>query len=167
MTVAVTIVTFNSARFIAQCLKFVMEQDYPGLEIVVVDNASSDGTAAILKQFESKIKVVYNQQNLGFAGGQNQAMSLSNADWWLVLNPDVRLTPNFVSTLIAAGEADPEIGSVCGKFRKNPFSIRPASFSPPICAISTAAANCPIKANLRRPSTSSAQPARPVCTAAR
>jgi len=115
MTVAVTIVTFNSARFIAQCLKFVMEQDYPGLEIVVVDNASSDGTAAILKQFESKIKVVYNQQNLGFAGGQNQAMSLSNADWWLVLNPDVRLTPNFVSTLIAAGEADPEIGSVCGK----------------------------------------------------
>ena len=103
MTVAVTIVTFNSARFIAQCLKFVMEQDYPGLEIVVVDNASSDGTAAILKQFESKIKVVYNQQNLGFAGGQNQAMSLSNADWWLVLNPDVRLTPNFVSTLIAAG----------------------------------------------------------------
>ncbi len=115
MTVAVTIVTFNSARFIAQCLQFVMEQNYPGLEIVVVDNASSDGTQAILKQFENKARVVYNQQNLGFAGGQNQAMGLSKADWWLVLNPDVRLTPNFVSALVTAGEADPKIGSVCGK----------------------------------------------------
>ena len=51
-TVAVTIVTFNSARFIAQCLQYVLEQDYPALEIVVVDNASSDKTPAILGEFE-------------------------------------------------------------------------------------------------------------------
>jgi len=115
MTVAVTIVTFNSARFIAQCLQYVLQQDYPALKIVVVDNASTDETPAILKQFEQQVKVVYNDQNVGFAGGQNQAMGLSPADWWLVLNPDVRLTPNFVSTLVAAGEAEPTVGSVCGK----------------------------------------------------
>jgi GT2 family glycosyltransferase len=115
MTVAVTIVTFNSARFIAQCLQYVLQQDYPAFEIVVVDNASTDETPAILKQFEQKVKVVYNDQNVGFAAGQNQAMGLSPADWWLVLNPDVRLTSNFVRALVAAGEADPAVGSVCGK----------------------------------------------------
>jgi GT2 family glycosyltransferase len=115
MSVAVTIVTFNSARFIAQCLQHVLEMDYPKLEVVVVDNASSDETPTILEQFEHKIKVVYNDRNLGFAGGQNQAMGLSHADWFLVLNPDVRVTRSFVSDLVAAGKADETIGSVCGK----------------------------------------------------
>jgi GT2 family glycosyltransferase len=114
-TVAVTIVTFNSAHFIAQCLQSVFEQDYPALEVVVVDNASSDETPALLRQFEHKARVVYNKQNAGFAAGQNQAMGLSAADWLLALNPDVRLTRNFVSWLVAAGEAQPEVGSVCGK----------------------------------------------------
>ena len=114
-TVAVTIVTFNSARFIGQCLQYVLEQDHPAFEVVVVDNASSDETAAILEQFEHKVKVVYNEENIGFAAGQNQAMKLSAADWLLALNPDVRLAPNFVSILVAAGEADPAVGSVCGK----------------------------------------------------
>jgi GT2 family glycosyltransferase len=115
MSVAVTIVTFNSARFIAQCLQHVLESDYPKLEVVVVDNASSDETPAILEQFEHKIKVVYNERNLGFAGGQNAAMGLSHADWFLALNPDVRVTPTFISDLVAAAKADEKIGSVCGK----------------------------------------------------
>ncbi len=87
MTVAVTIVTFNSARFIAQCLQYVLQQDYPALQVVVVDNASTDETPAILKQFEQKIQVVYNLHNVGFAAGQNQAMGLLAADWWLVSKP--------------------------------------------------------------------------------
>jgi len=114
-TVAVTIVTFNSARFIEHCLHYVFEQDYPRLEVVIIDNASSDETRTILRQFEQRAKVVYNERNVGFAAGQNQAMALSAADWLLALNPDVRLTPNFVSLLVAAGEVEASVGSVCGK----------------------------------------------------
>jgi GT2 family glycosyltransferase len=61
------------------------------------------------------VRVVYNRENVGFAAGQNQAMALSDAEWVLVLNPDVRLTPDFISMMVAAGEADPNVGSVCGK----------------------------------------------------
>jgi GT2 family glycosyltransferase len=113
--VAVTIVTYNSARFIRQCLDWVLDQDYPKLEAIVVDNASTDDTATILRDFEDRVRVIYNRQNVGFAAGQNQAIFLSDADWILVLNPDVRLTPGFIATLVSGGGADPSTGSLCGK----------------------------------------------------
>ncbi len=115
--VSVTIVTYNSSRYIERCLRFLFEQDYPAMEIIVVDNASGDGTPEILHRFQSRIAVVCNQQNKGFAGGQNQAIALTSGEWVLVLNPDVRLTPNFLTNAMAAGRLAPEIGSVSGKLR--------------------------------------------------
>ncbi len=113
--VAVTIVTYNSARFIRQCLSRVFEQAYGRFEVIIVDNASIDETPEILKAFEQRAVVVLNRENVGFAAGQNQAMALSNADWVLALNPDVRLTPDFIKILVEAGAADARVGSVCGK----------------------------------------------------
>ena len=52
--VSVTIVTYNSGRFIKRCLESVLEQKYPLKEIIVVDNASTDGTIDILEQFEDR-----------------------------------------------------------------------------------------------------------------
>jgi glycosyltransferase involved in cell wall biosynthesis len=49
--VSVTIVTYNSGRFIKRCLESVLEQRYPAREVIVVDNASTDGTIDILEQF--------------------------------------------------------------------------------------------------------------------
>lgn len=112
---AVTIVTYNSARFIRQCLEYVLMQQPAPDDIVVVDNNSSDGTQNILREFEGQIRAVYNKENRGFAGGHNQAISLTIAPWVLVLNPDVRLAPDFLARAIAAGERDARIGTVCGK----------------------------------------------------
>ena len=113
--VAVTIVTYNSARFIRQCLQCVLEQVPAPDEVVVVDNASGDETRAILQEFESRIGVIYNRENRGFAGGHNQAIASTTAQWVLVLNPDVRLPPDFLARLRKAGETDRGIGTVCGK----------------------------------------------------
>ncbi len=113
--VTVAIVTFNSARYLRQCLRYLSEQEYPAVEIVVIDNVSTDGTTAILHEFEAKLRVVYNKVNNGFAGGQNQAIALAEGAWVLTLNPDVRLASRFISELVAAGERDPAVGTVCGK----------------------------------------------------
>lgn len=113
--VAVTIVTYNSARFIRQCLECVLEQAPAPDEVVVVDNASGDETRAILQEFESRIGVIYNRENRGFAGGHNQAITATTSQWVLVLNPDVRLSPDFLRRLRQAGEADSSAGTVCGK----------------------------------------------------
>ena len=64
---------------------------------------------------EGRWRVFYNQSNLGFAAGQNQAMRASKGEWVLCLNPDVISRPDFVSKLVAAGDQHPEAGTVCGK----------------------------------------------------
>ncbi len=113
--VSVTIVTFNSGRFIKRCLESVLAQKYPAKEIIVIDNASTDGTVDILDQFSDQCRIVFNDENIGFAAAQNQAIQLSQSEWILTLNPDVLLLPNFIQALVEAGNRDSTIGTVCGK----------------------------------------------------
>jgi len=114
-SVSVTVVTYNSGRFIKRCLESVLEQKYPNLEVIVVDNASTDGTVDILEQFEDTCSIHYNQENIGFAAAQNQAIALSSGEWVLTLNPDVLLLQNFIEELVLAGTVDGKAGTVCGK----------------------------------------------------
>src|ERR1700749_4300872 len=100
--VSVTIITYDSGRFIKRCLESVLEQDYPFKEIIVIDNNSTDGTADILEQFEDRCRIVYNEENIAFAPAQNQAIGLSNAEWILTLNPDVLLLHGFIEALVNA-----------------------------------------------------------------
>jgi GT2 family glycosyltransferase len=114
-SVSVTLVTYNSGRFIKRCLESVLEQKYPQLEVIIIDNASTDGTVDILEPFEKCCTIHYNQENIGFAGAQNQAIALSSGEWILTLNPDVLLLPNFIEELVLAGTVDAKVGTVCGK----------------------------------------------------
>lgn len=125
-SVSITIVTYNSGRFIKRCLESVLEQNYKQLEVVVVDNASTDGTLDILEQFSERCRIHYNERNVGFAAGQNQAIELATGQWILTLNPDVLLEKDFVQRLIETSQLDPKAGTVCGKL----FSI-PATFELP------------------------------------
>jgi GT2 family glycosyltransferase len=113
--VSVAIVTYNSERYIRRCLEAVLKQTGVALDVVVVDNASTDATRAILQRYRGRIRTIHNDHNAGFAAGQNQAIRASRADWVLTLNPDVLLLPDFIRTLVEAGEADGSVGSVCGK----------------------------------------------------
>jgi len=113
--VCVAIVTYNSQRYIQRSLDAVFEQTGTRLEVVVVDNASTDATRAILGRFKGRIRSIYNDRNVGFAAAQNQAIRASRAHWVLTLNPDVLLLPDFIRTLLDAGAANPAAGSVCGK----------------------------------------------------
>ncbi len=125
--VCVAIVTHDSERYIRRCLQAVLIQERVQVEVTVVDNASTDGTATILREFGRRIRVIRNQGNRGFAEGQNQAIRASTAPWVLTLNPDVLMPPGFIRKLVDAGESDPAAGTVCGKL----FSIGPGFESLP------------------------------------
>jgi GT2 family glycosyltransferase len=113
--VAVTIVTYNSGRYIRQCLDSVLQQEHSPAHIIVIDNASSDNTRAVLADFANGVRIVLNSTNTGFAAAQNQAIHLADADWILTLNPDVRLMPGFLRAFVAAADGDAAVGTLCGK----------------------------------------------------
>jgi GT2 family glycosyltransferase len=113
--VCLSIVTFNSARYIGRCLESALSQKDIRAEVVVVDNASTDETGAILRGFGTRIRVIWNPRNLGFAAAQNQGIRATNLPWVLTLNPDLLMEEDFVRRLVDAAELDPAAGAVCGK----------------------------------------------------
>jgi GT2 family glycosyltransferase len=114
-TVCVSIVTFNSSRYLQRCLEAVLNQQDVSLDVVVIDNASADDTCRILLKFRDRIRTIHNPVNAGFAEGQNQGIRSSTAEWVLTLNPDVLLEPDFIRCLVDAAALDPGAGTVCGK----------------------------------------------------
>jgi GT2 family glycosyltransferase len=107
--------TYNSAAVLEACLNSALQQDYQPLEVIVVDNDSADETRGVLARFGDRLQVLRNPANVGFAAAQNQAIAHAQGDWLLSLNPDVVMDPDFISKLVAFGEANPQIGTVCGK----------------------------------------------------
>src|SRR4051812_11910158 len=113
--VSVLIVTYNSEKFILRCLDSLAHQTYKPLEVIVVDNASTDSTRDLLSHSPVLIQPLCNEKNTGFAAAQNQAIGRSKGEWLLCLNPDAVLHPDFISNLVALGTHYPQVGSLCGK----------------------------------------------------
>jgi GT2 family glycosyltransferase len=113
--VSILITTYNSSLYLQRCLDSITAQTYTPLEVVIIDNASSDGTREILEGHTDLAKVIYNDRNTGFAAAQNQAMRTAGGQWFLSLNPDVVLNPTFVEEIVQAGELDSRVGAVSGK----------------------------------------------------
>ncbi len=113
--VSVLITTYNSSLYLKRCLDSIKAQTYVSLEIVIVDNASSDGTREILQHADASAKIIYNDHNVGFAAAQNQGIGAARGEWLLSLNPDVVLSPDFIAEMVRAGELDDQAGTVSGK----------------------------------------------------
>jgi GT2 family glycosyltransferase len=113
--VSVLITTYNSAAFLPACLDSIWKQTYSPAEVIIIDNASTDGTRNLLATLATRANVIYNQTNAGFAAAQNRAARQASGNWLLSVNPDVVLDPDFIANIVAAAELDARIGSVCGK----------------------------------------------------
>jgi len=87
--------------------------DYPNHRILVLDNASTDGSVQAIRDQHAQVNIIELQENLGYAGNNNvgihSALELG-ADWIFVLNEDTLLAPDCISLLVAAGEASPGVG---------------------------------------------------------
>jgi GT2 family glycosyltransferase len=113
--VSVTIVTWNSAAHLRQCLDSIFRQDYPSIEIILLDNGSTDATCEILGGEEKRCRVIYKQHNTGFSAGQNEAIQAARGNYILCLNPDVVLRQDFISQLLFSSQNYPDARAFCGK----------------------------------------------------
>lgn len=112
--VSVHLVTWNGKRFLEHTLASLFSQTYKDFEVLVIDNASSDGTAEWIKREYPDIKVIQNPRNKGFSHAHNQAIHFTNSDYVLLLNQDIILTESYLADTVAALEAHTELGSVSG-----------------------------------------------------
>lgn len=105
LDIGVVIVTYNSSGVVAECLRSVTDELGPDGDVVVVDNASTDGTAALVRRIAPRARVVDRPGNGGFAAGVNAGFAaVDPSRAVLVLNPDARLRPGAVAVLRAALE---------------------------------------------------------------
>ncbi|MEO8215487.1 MAG: glycosyltransferase [Acidobacteriota bacterium] len=113
--ISVVIVTFNNLEYTQLCLDSVYRNTlWPNFEVIVVDNASDDGTPAYLKDMErthENVKVILNSENHGFARANNQGLSVANGDYLVLLNNDTVVPNGWLSKLVRH-LPKPEIGLV-------------------------------------------------------
>lgn len=116
MRVVVAVISWNPGPRIGACLDALGSQDHDDMDVVVVDNASDDGTPALVAERHPWVKLVANPTNRGFAGAANQAFEMAGADAeaFMTINPDVVASPTFVRRLAGALAAFPEAGSAAG-----------------------------------------------------
>jgi GT2 family glycosyltransferase/MoaA/NifB/PqqE/SkfB family radical SAM enzyme/cytochrome c-type biogenesis protein CcmH/NrfG len=116
--VSIIVLTYNQMSYTRKCLESIIKNTQVPFELIVVDNSSSDGTVEYLESeltqliSEDRLRVIKNNENLGFAKGNNQGIMASKADYIMLLNNDVVVTQGWLSRMIACAEKDPMIGIV-------------------------------------------------------
>jgi len=121
---------YNSRRYLRACLQAVLDQTHRPLEVIFSDNASGDGSAQRVTDLFPSVRVLANAENLGFCAGHNRGIRASNGEFVMVLNPDVRLTRTFVSSIVRAMAAQPEVGAATGRLRRCTFDAEKEEFLP-------------------------------------
>lgn len=108
--ISVVIPNWNGGRYLPGCLDSLRAQSYRNFEIVVVDNASTDGSDRVVEEQYPEVRLFRMDRNLGFAGGVNEGIRRSQGDIVALLNNDAEADPEWLSTLAAAAAAHPEVG---------------------------------------------------------
>lgn len=106
--VAVVIVNFNGERYLERCLTSVLAQTYPSFEVVLVDNGSTDGSVALVREQFPSVRVIAAGENLGFAKANNVGIRATDSPLVATLNNDTWVEPDWLEQLVRVMESDPQ-----------------------------------------------------------
>lgn len=116
-SVAVVILNWNGKELLSRFLPGVVKSKYANLQLIVGDNASTDGSVEYIKANFPQIHIIQNDQNYGFAEGYNRILEQVNADYYILLNSDVEVPENWIQPVISAMEADQKIAAAQPKIK--------------------------------------------------
>lgn len=129
--VSIITINYNGLEHTLAMLESLRAATYPSIEVIVVDNASSEDPAAIELLYPEVI-LLRNPENEGFAGGNNRGMELANGAYFLLLNNDTDVAPGFLEPLVYRALADDRAGIICPKllYYDDPGIIQFAGYGP-------------------------------------
>lgn len=126
---SVIIVSWNVGELLLQAIDS-LEATWQGpredLEIIVVDNASTDGTPEMLRTSTQEVRLLVNRENRGFAAANNQGLTIARGQYILLLNSDTRVRPQALRRLVAYLETHPDIGLVGPRLLNEDGTIQPS-----------------------------------------
>ena len=124
----ILIVSWNTCDLLRDCLRSFQPAEHPEWDVLVVDNASTDGSVAMVRSEFPTVRVIENTVNSGYARANNQGLRASRAPYALLLNSDTRASADAIQGLITFLESHPEAGAVsprllCADGTPQPFAF--------------------------------------------
>jgi GT2 family glycosyltransferase len=113
--ISVIIVNYNGKNFLSDCLISIFRQTYFPFEVIMVDNASDDGSVEYVHQNFPEVKIATQSTNRGFAGGTNAGILRAAGEFILTLNNDTIIASNFIDELAKTMQSDPSVGLCASK----------------------------------------------------
>lgn len=112
-SVAIVILNYNTRALLGQFLAGVVASSYASKTVWVVDNASTDDSVDYVKtNFAGRVELLVSPQNYGYAGGYNWALDQIDSEYYVLLNSDVRVHPDWLNSLVDMAVRDPKIGAI-------------------------------------------------------
>lgn len=115
--VTAIVVNWNAGENLAQCIAALFNQKKIDLDVVVVDNASSDNSLGALETYGDRVRIVQTGKNLGFGRAVNRGVAVSQSAIVVALNPDVVLQPDAVNAMVEFLNTNPPVGMVGPKLK--------------------------------------------------
>lgn len=117
---AVVVVNYNAGEYLARCVRSVVKTSGGlAIDLLVIDNASRDGSTRVAAQLTPQVSLIENPNNRGLSPAWNQGVRLVNARWILFLNPDVEVSQGDLTAFVKAGDNRPDV-ALLGPVIRNP-----------------------------------------------
>lgn len=133
--IAIIILNYKTPDLVIDCLRSLEDQIEPGIDVVVVDNASNDGSAERIKEqiisniWEGWSRVLCSPVNGGFAAGNNYALQAIDADAYILLNSDTIVLPGAIDELLHAMEVNPKAGLIGPAIKNQEGNVDTSTFN--------------------------------------
>jgi GT2 family glycosyltransferase len=128
INVSIIVVSYNTREMTLECLRSVYEQTTEvSFELLVVDNASNDNSAAIIAEYFPECTLIASKENLGFAGANNLAAKQAKGEYLLLLNPDTIVLDGAIQKLYAFARENPKNLIYGGRTLYSDYSLNPTS----------------------------------------
>lgn len=141
LELSIIILNFNTKEYLRKCLTSVFSSkqvDFKAIEVIVVDNNSSDGSVEMLNKYFTQVKLIKNKENVGFSAGNNIGIRKSNGRLILLLNSDVEVGSNTIQAMMEYFNSNANVGAASCRLNLPTGQIDPAShrgFPTPLSAL--------------------------------